>query len=344
MDRVTIGELARRLGLSQSAVSYALNGERGVSEATRARVVALADELGWRPSSAARSLRSNRSRAVGMVVAREAKQLASESFYLQVLAGLETVLAPRNYSLLLRITGLGDADLEVYRGWAMQRQVDGVVLFDLVQNDPRLSLLTELGLPMVLVGAHPEDPDVLNVAGREDEDARLIVELLDRLGHRHVGFVGGPGHLMHEQAREAMLTKMMRLTGTSLVVQRAEYSMDAGRRAAARLLSEHSDVTAVIGSSDLTALGVLQACRGVGLNVPGDVSVISWDDSIPTAVVSPSLTALQRDPAGMGAAAARLLLDHLENVRPPTSTAIVPTRLVERESTGPVRSSSVTLL
>ena len=336
--RVTIADLARRLCLSQSAVSYALNGAPGVSETTRERVRAMAREMGWRPSSAARSLRSRRSRAIGVVLTRHAEQLATEPFYYRLIAGLETVLSPRDYSLLLSLTESGPAAHELYRQWSQEQKVDGVVLFDLVTEDSRIALLEELGIPMVLMGEVPNHSAVLHVAGHEDTDSLVVMQHVASLGHENIGFLGGPVALVHEQARRRGMRRAARLTGARLVQCQAEYTIEGGRRAAADLLARHPQLTALICSSDLICLGALQACRAAGLQVPQDISLVSWDDSIPMAVVTPAITALDRDPAGMGKIAARLLVGHLEDGPLGGAPTEVTSSLVIRESTGPLRA------
>ena len=156
MSRVTINEIARRSGVSKGAVSYALNNRPGVSAEARARILAVADQLGWAPNRTARLLSGSRTDSFGLVLARDPRTLASEPFYMEFVAGLESVLSTRSYALLLQVCVDLDSELATYRKWSSERRVDAVVVVDVRVDDPRLPLLTELELPALFVG----DPSV----------------------------------------------------------------------------------------------------------------------------------------------------------------------------------------
>ena len=150
--RVTIKDIAREAGVSKGAVSYALNDRPGLADTTRERILRIADELGWRPNSAARSLSASRANACGLVLARPARTLAVEGFFPEFLAGVESELSPRSISLNLQLATDVAAEVEVYRRWWAEHRVDGVLLLDLREDDPRVSALAEMGLPAVVVG------------------------------------------------------------------------------------------------------------------------------------------------------------------------------------------------
>lgn len=150
--RPTIKDIARQAGVSESAVSFALNNRPGVSQDTRARIRRVAEELGWQPNSAARALSGERSGAVGLVVARPAHTLGVESFFLQLVSGIQEVLAAGRIALLFQVVEDLDAECAVYRRWWAERRVDGVVVVDPRTDDPRPALLEQLALPAVTVG------------------------------------------------------------------------------------------------------------------------------------------------------------------------------------------------
>ncbi|MFJ5807917.1 LacI family DNA-binding transcriptional regulator [Streptomyces sp. NPDC093093] len=155
--RPTIKDIARRSGVSESAVSFALNDRPGVSEDTRARVRRIAEELGWQPNSAARALSGERSGAVGLVLARPAHTLGVESFFLRLVSGVQEVLSVGRIALLFQVVEDVDAECAVYRRWWAERRVDGVIVVDPRIDDPRPELLAGLGLPAVMVGG-PDAP------------------------------------------------------------------------------------------------------------------------------------------------------------------------------------------
>lgn len=151
--RPTIKDIARHAGVSESAVSFALNDRPGVSRDTRARIRRVAEELGWQPNSAARALSGARAGVVGLILARPAHTLGVESFFLQLVSGIQEVLAAGRIALLFQVVEDIDAECAVYRRWWAERRVDGVIVVDPRTQDPRPELLTGLGLPAVMVGA-----------------------------------------------------------------------------------------------------------------------------------------------------------------------------------------------
>ncbi|MFG2339702.1 LacI family DNA-binding transcriptional regulator [Streptomyces yangpuensis] len=150
--RPTIKDIARRAGVSESAVSFALNDRPGVSQGTRARIRRVAEELGWQANSAARALSGERAGAVGLVLARPAHTLGVESFFLQLVSGIQEVLSAARTALLFQVVEDVDAECAVYRRWWAERRVDGVLVVDPRTGDPRPALLAELGLPAVTIG------------------------------------------------------------------------------------------------------------------------------------------------------------------------------------------------
>ncbi|NGN64136.1 LacI family transcriptional regulator, partial [Streptomyces sp. A7024] len=117
MKRPTIGDIARKAGVSKVAVSYALNGRPGVSDETRLRIKAIAEEVGWRPSSAARALNGKQARAVGLAVCRPARTLSVEPFFMELIGGIESELAPRSVALMLQTVDSHEAEIELYGRW-----------------------------------------------------------------------------------------------------------------------------------------------------------------------------------------------------------------------------------
>lgn len=336
-QRLTIADLARELGLSKSAVSYALNGEKGVSEETRRRVTELAQRRNFRPHQGARALRQKRARTVGMVLARDPQQIAYEPFYNFVMAGLEEVLVGAHFSLMLRIVGQAGDDLEAYREWALDGRVDGVFVFDGRAADPRVDLLVELGLPAVLIGDFGSSPEQLcQLHGAEPDDAGLIMEHLASLGHRRVGHIRGPAKLLHEQNRARAIVEAAGRLGLQLDATDDDYTVDGGARAANELLDRVDPPTALIGSNDQMTLGALRAAQGRGMSLPEEVSLVSWDDCLTGQLVTPAITALDRKPVELGNAAARMLLSQLDGAEPRgLAQPMPPSSLVVRESSAP---------
>ena len=147
MRRPTIADIARRAGVTKAAVSFALNGQPGVSAATRERILAIAAEIGFEPSSAARALSDGRAGAFGLIIDRPARTLGSETFFMQLISGIQTEMTRDHVTLLFTMVEDQAEEIRMYRTWWAQRKVDGVFVVDLQVRDRRIGVLTELGMP-----------------------------------------------------------------------------------------------------------------------------------------------------------------------------------------------------
>lgn len=340
MKRPTIADVARRAGVSKGAVSYALNGQPGVSESTRRRVLAIAEELGWNPNAAARALSGAASRTIGMALRRPARILGAEPFFMELISGVEAELSALSYALTLQVVADQAAEIALYRRWWNERRVDGVLVCDLRVDDPRPRLLADLALPTVVVGEPGEDAAQVSVW--TDDVAALVeaVEYLTTLGHRRVARVGGLPDLRHTATRTRAFEQVCRrLDLAPAVTIPTDYSGEEGARATRRLLSSPGRPTAILYDNDVMAIAGLAVAHEMGLAVPGDVSLVAWDDSVLCQLVHPALTALSRDIPAYGALAARQLLALVAG-QPAESVRDTP-HLTPRGSTGPPRADLI---
>ncbi len=309
MKRPTMQDIARQAGVTKAAVSFALNGRPGVSEPTRRRILAIAEELGWQPSSAARALSDGRAGSFGLVIDRPAHALGLEPFFMQLISGIQAELSRDTTPLLLTMVEDQAAEMALYRSWWARRLVDGVFLVDLQVDDARVPVLEALGMPAVVIGA-PLGTGTLPAVWSDDATAvATVVEHLTELGHRRVARVSGPAHLRHTRIRTEtfeLVTAEYGVTGRTL---EADYSGERGAAATQELLSGPAAErpTAIVYDNDVMALSGLTAAQGLGLRVPAEVSIVAWDDSALCELVNPSLTALSRDISAYGAHAARRL-------------------------------------
>jgi len=335
MKRPTIADIARQAGVSKVAVSYALNGQPGVSEATRRRIVAIAEEIGFSPSSAARALSGQAAQAIGLALCRPARTLGLEPFFMELIGGVEAELSVRSYALTLQLVPDPDAEVALYRRWWAERRVDGVLACDLRQDDARVPVLEELRLPAVVIGG-PGHTGRLPHVWSDDAGALVeTVEYLYALGHRHIARVGGMPELLHTRIRTDAFTAVgERLGLTEATIVLTNYSGEEGAQATRRLLSSVHRPTAIIFDNDVMAIAGLGVAQEMGLSVPADLSIVAWDDSPLCRLVHPSLTALRRDIPAYGAHAARLLLEAIAG-EPAQSLQDDTAQLAPRGSTGP---------
>ncbi|WP_017620405.1 LacI family DNA-binding transcriptional regulator, partial [Nocardiopsis gilva] len=298
MRRPTIADIARRAGVSSAAVSFALNGRPGVSEHTRQRILAAADALGWQPNTAARALSAKRAGAVGLAVARPARTLGVEPFFMQLISGIQAELSERANALLFHLVEDVDAEIGLYRKWWAERRVDGVLVVDPRTADPRPAALRALGMPAVLAGG-PDPAGILPGVWIDDARAMArIVAHLRELGHVRVAHVSGPSGLLHTERRSAALHEATRpgatgTTGPTTVT--TDFSDTEGARATRSLLSAADRPTAIVYDNDVMAVAGMSVARQAGLAVPADVSIVAWEDSTLCRVTHPTLTTLSRD-------------------------------------------------
>lgn len=385
MKRPTITDIAREAGVSKGAVSYALNGRPGVSEATRHRITRIARELGWSPSSTARALSGGRAGAIGLVL-----DGPSELVVPALLDGL-------SQELLVQVATGFDATLAVYRRWRAERKVDGVLL----TVPDHAAELTRIGLPAVVLGG-PGGLDVPSVRVDDVAGAAEALEYLAALGHRHVVRIPGAAAFADRGEREEAFTAEARRLGLAGVraagagdraggwgesagpagmrsggsedrggagpavgarrwrenagpaagfgalhpapgpgiraglTHRAAVHIEPSADAVRLVLTAHPRPTALLCDTDSLAVAALVAARELGLAVPGDLSVVSWDDSDLCRLVRPALTAVRRPLPELGGLAASMLRDLIAGEEVGDVCASRP-RLITRGSTGPVR-------
>jgi DNA-binding LacI/PurR family transcriptional regulator len=338
-ERVTIRDIAERAGVSKGAVSYALNGRPGVSDDTRDRILAIARELGWYPNRAARALSAARADACGLVLARPARTLALEPFFMEFLAGVESELSARSIALTIQLVGDVEEEIAVYRRWWGEHRVDGVLMVDLRVEDPRVDELVRLGLPAVVVGGPLEKRQLPAVW--HDEAAVIVeaVQYLAALGHKRLAHVTGVAEFVHTVQRMAAFESATRDLGLASEIVQTDYSVEQGARVTRKLLSSPEPPTAIVFDSDLLAVTGLGVAQQMGFAVPDELSIVGWDDSLISQVVHPPLTALTRDIGAFGVAAVKHLLEAIEG-RAAGDVETMRGELTPRGSTARLRASS----
>jgi DNA-binding LacI/PurR family transcriptional regulator len=331
--RATIVDVAARAGVSKGLVSFVLNDRPGVAPATRRRILAAVDELGWRPNQTARALVNARAYAVGFVLARPAELLAVDPFFPAFIAGIEAELSARQASLVLQVVPDITAELAAYRQLATDNRVDGVVVADLRVDDPRPDALAAIGLPAVTLG-RPDGRRRCPAVVLEDVAGVVAsVDHLAALGHRRIAFVSGPATFLHARnRRDAWQSTMRRLHLGDDLIAAGDFSGASGADATSRLLSGRTTPTAIVYANDLMAVAGLAAIARSGLRVPDDVSVVGYDDIAVAAHLHPPLTTVVQDATAWGRTAARALFDLVEDGSA-DDVELPPARLVVREST-----------
>jgi len=329
-----LADVAKKVGVSEATVSRVLNGKAGVSGSTREAVLSALDVLGYeRPTQ----LRGERARLIGLVL----PELQNPIFpaLAEVIGG---ALAQRGFTPVLCISrtasGLSEAD---YVGMLLEQHVSGVIFAgghyaEQAAPHDHYRLLRSRGIPVVLFNAAIDNLDFPCVSTDDVTAAGQAYTHLASLGHQRIGLVVGPED--HVPSRRKLAAFAEHARGGA--VEHALFSLEGGQAATTRLLRH--GVTGVICGSDVLALGAIRAIRRAGLSVPGDVSVVGFDDSAFMNCTDPPLTTVRQPIESMGKAAVALLVNQIENVAVYPEELLFEPELVVRGSTGrPARGEGV---
>lgn len=327
---VTIKDVALRAGVTKQTVSNVINQRPVVKADTRARVERAIAELGYTPSLLARGLATGRTMMIGLVL-----PTLANPFYTELIERLERELEVHGYGIALCTTD-GDADRATKQLTTLKRRyIDGLILFDDGNIGHHLDLVRELSLPFVLCGAENELPAGAPVVTFDHGRAGYLAgEHLRELGHREIAVVGEfPAHRGRLGGAQQALAEASIAIRPSRIQDTAAKSQHGGFEAATQVLSEHPEVTAVIGTHDLLALGVLQAATALGRQVPEDLSVIGIDDIAAAGQAHPPLTTVAFPIAKLAQESVDKLLGLLASRAEQAEVVSLTPQLVIRKST-----------
>ncbi|MCW2882342.1 MAG: LacI family transcriptional regulator [Sphaerisporangium sp.] len=329
MKRPTLEAVAARAGVSKSSVSRVVNGETTVSAHIRDLVVKAVRELGYVPNGAARSLATQRTNAVAVIVSDPPKGLVSDDpMFSTVVRTVSRELEMAGKQVTLMLAGSHESQLRVEQ-FVAAGHVAGVMLVSMHGADPLPGSLARMGLPMVSFGrSAPGVPyvDNDNVGGA----AVAVKHLLDR-GRRRIATITGPLDMIASQDRLTGYRETLRDTGRRSIVAIGDFTRISGTEGMRQLLDDDPALDAVFAANDLMAIGALRALREAGRMVPDDVAVVGFDDIEAALYTTPPLTTVRSPMGDQAAATARLLLGLFEDA--PGHPVIMPNQLVIREST-----------
>jgi DNA-binding LacI/PurR family transcriptional regulator len=333
-----MADVAARAGVSRTLVSFILDGKPGASEATRRRVLAIADEIGYRPDSAARLLALGRSRTLGVLT--DVRQL----FQAELVTGIYPAAESLGYEVLLS-ANLSDRAESVSIEALLSHRCGSLILLGPSSDIGDLRALAKR-VPVVIVGRRlPAGPDgaAANLATVRTNDAKGMREAVDylvELGHRDIHHVDG-GHDPGSGDRRRAYRAAMRshgLTEHAKVIAGA-HNEQAGASAARLMLAESELPTAVLAGNDRCALGLLDVFTRAGVDVPGQLSLIGYDDSRLSDNPRIDLTTVHQDAAGLARHAVQLAVEMLQEKRSGPEDVVLEPKLVVRGTTAKPRST-----
>ena len=329
---ITIKDIARAAGVSHTTVSRALLGNPAISTQTTQLIKRLADEMGYVPSAVAQGLRAQNTHTIGIVV-----NSIADPFFGKIVDGVEQLACKTNYSVFISASH-NNRDRELAAIETLyRRRVDAIIIASLWLDSDHRAELDRIKIPIVYLNNQIEGEFSHSVAIDDVQGGSLATDHLLSLGHRRIGFV---------QALHQPRSNRQRIAGYHQAHQQAGAPLDPqliiappgnkheelGRMALPRLLE--ANATAAFCYNDLTAIGLITACREQGVRVPDDFSIIGYDDLDVAAYMNPALTTVSQPRVDLGHQAMQMAVDLLNGVED-IQDQVLPGKLVVRESTAP---------
>ena len=331
----TIRDVARRAGVSLATVSRALNGSSLVSEGTKKRIVAVAEELDFAPSLSARRLSLGKTQTITVVVSFLTRPQAAER-----LRGIDAALADSEFDLLIYNVETVEKRNQYFQTLPLRQRTDGVIVVSLPPPDEDARRLERSGVPIVFIDAHENTAGLPRILGDDVAGGELATRHLLELGHRRIGFVGdafdNPFGFTSSRDRFEGYRRALDDAGIGALdglVALGAHGRYEARALAARMLARPDRPTAIFGASDTQALGILAAAQDLGLHVPDDLSVIGYDDIEACDFVG--LTTVRQHLFDSGRQGAVLLMAEIAQRSPAAPEIVIQPDIVRRRTTAP---------
>jgi DNA-binding LacI/PurR family transcriptional regulator len=334
--RTRLIDVADLAGVTKSVASRVLNNDQTLSvrDETRLRVLDSAQRLGYQPHAGARALAGARTRALALLIPD-----LTNPVYSRITRGAYREARRRGYALLLAEDTADEGVTEEFAGLVASGRVDGLLIASARPGHPLLTALPKTDIPYLFVNRSVADTG-RNVTMDLEAASACALRHLDALGHRNIGHVAGPERLSPSRSRRLGLERAAREAGLPApVVEAGEYNEQGGYDATIRLVQAHPELTAIYTSTLNQAIGTLHALHKLGLRVPEQVSVISYDELPLAEYLEPPLTTVAMPLLELGIAAVDALCAQLQGE--PARDITIPSdpKVIVRSSTGPVAAS-----
>jgi DNA-binding LacI/PurR family transcriptional regulator len=335
-EKVTSLDVAKRAGVSQSAVSRFFTPGTSVSKKMAEKIQAAAQEMGYRPNILARSLITGRSGMIGLVVA-----YLENYFYPEAVERLSKALQDEGYHVLVFITSLDGENVDRVAQEILDYQVDGIVLASVPMSSELAARCQALGVPVVLFNRSQDDERLSAVTTDNRRGGRLVADHFLALGHRWMGYIAGNEGASTQRDREAGFQEGLAQAGFTLRRREVgDFSHDAAAEATRRMFARPSRPTAVFVCNDHMAFAVMDVLRfELHLRVPEDVSVAGFDDVPPARWGAYNLTTVRQDVGAMVAETVSTLIAAIKGGSDAPRRVTLPSELILRGSTGPNKSA-----
>lgn len=332
---MSIREVAKRAGVSTATVSRVVNGTVPVNKQTERRVRSAIKALGYYPDSHARTLGSGRSHMYGLIISD-----ITNPFFPDIAKGFERIAVEHGQELLIANTDYQPRRMQICVRRMLERKVDGVAIMTSEMDPKLIELLSKRGIPIVFLDTGQVGRMTSNIFIDYDGGIEHAIEHLVSQGHSRIAFVGGPPTLASAKTRRVAFLRALKSRGlksNASYMKTGDHQVGGGQAAMAQLLKLDEPPTAVVASNDLTAIGVIGAIHAAGLSVPGDVSVVGFDDIELSSFVYPPLSTVRVPRTEIASRAFAALYSASHKQVDHGIECRIPTELVVRESTGPVK-------
>lgn len=316
----TIRDVAKRAGVSVTTASYALNGIGSIGEATRKRVLEVAEELNYHPNAFARHLKHRKTQTIGVFISR-----FGGSFYEEILEGIHSVILETDYELLVC------PESRSTRRILLHRQVDGAIVFDSKISNEAVLKLASRRFPIVVLDRFLQGEFILPLLLDNPQGVREAFGHLYHQGLRKMAFVAGAMDSFDNAERMATFLAEAEQHALHVPVYQGNFTEISGYEIAQTIIQSDELPEAVFCANDQMALGFLRAMKEHGLHAPADIAVVGFDDIPQTRYMQPSVSTISASRFEWGTTAVRQLIDFLEN-ESPFQPRRIPTRLQARQS------------
>lgn len=333
---ITIKDVAKLANVDPSTVSRVISNNSRISESTKVRVREAMDKLGYHPNFHARSLANKSTQSIGLVMPDSTDVVFQNPFFPEVIRGISKVAHEINYALHMSTGGTPKEIFEGVERMVLSGRVDGIILLYSRKNDKVMNYLCEKEIPFTLIGKpYKYINEITYVDNDNAKAAKDVTHYLIELGHQRIAFVGGDLSLVVTMDRlngyrEALNEAKIELNEDYIVHE--EFLKEGGQEAINELLSLDEPPSALVVMDDLMAFGMYFTLGELGLTVPEDISIISFNNLLLTEISRPPLTSVDINIYQLGYQAAKCLIEKINNKDEPSKRIIVPYEIIERNS------------
>lgn len=338
MPDLTLEDIARKAGVSRSTVSRVINDHPSVRDDVRKRVMGVIQTTGYHPNAAARTLASQRSNMIGLVLPRSVGNFFADPYFPRLTQGIAQACNQYNLTLGLFLVSTKEDEEKIFPRVLRNGYLDGILLQSGQVGDLLIDRLIDSGIPLVVAGRPPVAKSVSYIDVDNVSAAFGAVSHLIRTGYQRIGMINGPCDVTVGIDRKTGYQKALVERGRDVVdalIAEGDFTEAGGYYAMRQLLPAGPD--AVFSASDIMAIGAMRAIREAGLRVPDDVALVGFDDLPLATIPTPQLTTVRQPIDQFGFQAVEILIDLIDNGLYPPRRVIMDTELIIRDSCGASR-------